>query len=390
MSRPIRVVLIMHSTRSDNLGVGALTVGEVTILRDIAQRLGRAVEITALDWKDARAPYVTGPDIRVIELDGRFIRSPRGFFATARAADLVIDIGAGDSFADIYGGGRLKRLFAMKFLTHLAGTPLVVAPQTIGPFTKGWSSLLARLTLRLSALVATRDALSTKALRDLGYKGAAIEASDVALRLPWDASPARYGGPPRVGLNVSGLLMAGGYTGKNELGMALDYPRLIRDLIADFQGKGAEVHLVPHVVVRSGPMVKEDDLRACETLAAEIPGTVLAPAFASPSEAKSYIAGMDFFLGARMHACIAAFSSGVPVVPMAYSRKFAGLFGSLGYDRTVDCTTEDAVAIRAKVADAWENRTTLAADTRAALARGREKLGLYEAALERLMGKLRG
>ena len=42
-----------------------------------------------------------------------------------------------------------------------------------------------------------------------------------------------------------------------------------------------------------------------------IPGTVLAPRFSTPSEAKTYIAGLDFFMGARMHACIAAFSSGV-------------------------------------------------------------------------------
>jgi polysaccharide pyruvyl transferase WcaK-like protein len=390
MSRPIRICLIMHSTRSDNLGVGALTVSEVAILRDIAAGLGRAIEITVLDWKDARAPYVTGPDIRVMDLDGKFLISPFGFFAIVRKSDIVIDIGAGDSFADIYGAGRLKRMFAMKFLTHLAGTPLVIAPQTIGPFSKGWSKTLARLSLRLSALVATRDAKSTAALGDLGFRGTVVEASDVALRLPWDASAPRTSGPPRVGINISGLLMAGGYTGKNELGIALDYPALMRQLIVDFQAKGAEVHLVPHVIVRSGPMVKEDDARASTALAAEFPGTVLAPAFASPSEAKSYIAGMDFFLGARMHACIAAFSSGVPVVPMAYSRKFAGLFGSLGYDYTVDCTTETAEVIQAKIAAAWDMRRTLMAEAAVALTRGREKLAAYETGLAELMRQVRG
>lgn len=387
-ARPIRVCLIMHSTRSDNLGVGALTVSEVAILRGIAADLGRPLEITALDWKDARTPYVTGPDIRVVDLDGRFLVNPRGFFATVRRADLVVDIGAGDSFADIYGPRRLNRIFAVKLLTHLAGTPLVVAPQTIGPFTRGLSKRLARWSLARSALVATRDALSTRALRELGHAGPVVEASDVALRLPYDAPGPRPGGPPRVGLNVSGLLMAGGYTGKNELGIGLDYPRLIADLIADFQGRGAEVHLVPHVIVRAGPMQGEDDWRACQRLAAAHPGTVLAPAFDSPPAAKSYIAGLDFFLGARMHACIAAFSSGVPVVPMAYSRKFAGLFGSLGYDRTVDCTTQSAEAIRAAIARAWEARADLAAEARAALARGQEKLGAYETGLAALMERL--
>jgi polysaccharide pyruvyl transferase WcaK-like protein len=380
----------MHSTRSDNLGVGALTSSEVAILRDISHKLGRNIDITVLDWKDARTPYVSGPDIRVVDLDGRFLKSPRGFFATVRRSDLVIDIGAGDSFADIYGRGRLTRMFVMKFLTHLAGTPLVVAPQTIGPFTKGWSKRLARWSLNRSALVATRDAKSSDALRELGYRGAVIEASDVALRLPFDPPARPSAGTTRVGINVSGLLMAGGYTGKNELGIALDYPGLIRSLIARFQGIGAEVHLVPHVIVREGRMVKEDDWRASQALAAEFPGIVLAPAFANPSEAKSYIAGLDFFMGARMHACIAAFSSGVPVVPMAYSRKFAGLFGSLGYDATVDCTTETGTAIEARIMNAWGNRATLAENAAAALDRGKAKLGLYEAALLGLLGRTCG
>jgi polysaccharide pyruvyl transferase WcaK-like protein len=137
-------------------------------------------------------------------------------------------------------------------------------------------------------------------------------------------------------------------------------------------------------------MVQEDDWRASQVLAAEFPGTALAPAFASPSDAKSYIASLDFFMGARMHACIAAFSSGVPVVPMAYSRKFAGLFGSLGYDATVDCTTETAAAIEARIMAAWESRAALAESAAAALARGRAKLGLYEAALLGVLGKARG
>lgn len=386
--RPLRLCLIMHSTRSDNLGVGALTVSQVAILRRLAAGMGRALQITVMDWKDARTPYVTGEDIRIIDLDRAQILSPFGYFAVARRSDMVIDIGAGDSFADIYGSGRLIRMFVLKFLTHLAGTPLVVAPQTIGPLTKSWSRALARLSLRLSAVVATRDAKSTRALRDLGYRGTAIEASDVALRLPYDAPGPRGDGPDRVGINVSGLLMAGGYTGRNELGLTLDYPGLIRDLITQFQALGAQVHLVPHVIVRSGRMVAEDDARACAALAAEFPGTVLAPAFDTPSQAKTYIAALDFFVGARMHACIAAFSSGVPVVPMAYSRKFEGLFGTLGYARTVDCTSETGAAILAKVMDAYRDKAQLQAEAEVALARGLVKLEAYEAGLRGLMERV--
>ncbi|KAB2540723.1 polysaccharide pyruvyl transferase [Salipiger aestuarii] len=387
---PLRITLIMHSTRSDNLGVGALTVAEVDILRRLAAEAERTAQITIVDFKDARTPYVTGDDIRIVDLDRRFMTRPGGYLALARASDMVVDIGAGDSFADIYGSARLKKMFLLKALTHLAGTPLVLAPQTIGPFTGGWTTRAALASIRRSAVVATRDALSTQALRDMGFAGAAIEASDVALRLPYTPpAPRPEGAQLRVGLNVSGLLMAGGYAGGDKLGEG-DYPDLIRRLIRHFTQElpGIELHLVPHVIVAGGRMQIEDDQRASAALAREFPDVVLAPAFASPSEAKSYIAGMDFFAGARMHACIAAFSSGVPVVPMAYSRKFAGLFGTLGYDHTVNCTGSSADAVFAAVTQGWDTRKTLARDLATALPRGLARLDVYEAALRALIARI--
>jgi polysaccharide pyruvyl transferase WcaK-like protein len=388
MTAPIRVCLIMHSTRSDNLGVGALTVSDVNILRELAADLGRKLEITVFDWRDTRAPYVTGDDIKIVDLSRRTMLDPREYFSLARRSDFVIDIGGGDSFADIYGAGRLKRMFVLKYLTHLSRTPLVIAPQTIGPFNKGWSKALAKLSLRLSAVVATRDAMSTAAAHELG-RDDVIEASDVALRLPYDPPAPRTGGPLKVGINVSGLLMSGGYSSKNDFGLSTDYPSLIRDLIRHFQQEiGCEVHLVPHVIVSEGWLQKEDDLRACEALKEEFPDAVQAPSFASPSEAKTYIAGMDFFMGARMHACVAAFSSGVPVVPMAYSRKFEGLFGTIGYKRTVDCTSEANIAIFDKITQAFEDRETLQKEAAEALVLGRSKLKGYEDALRALMQKV--
>ena len=386
--RPLRVLLLMHSTRSHNLGVGALSVAEVAILRDVAATLGRELRITLVDYPDAREPYVTGDDIRIVTLSGKWVKSPRGYWAELRKQDAVIDIGGGDSFADIYGPKRLRMMFALKALAHLAGKPFVFAPQTVGPFTKAWSRRLAKMHLNRCALVAVRDAPSRDHMVDLGVRTTPILASDVALRMPKGPAPALTQARPKVGINVSGLLMGGGYTGANEFGIALDYPALIDDLIRFFQGEGAEVHLIPHVLIPDGPMVGEDDARACAALATAHPGTVLPPAFASPPEAKAYIAAMDFFMGARMHACIAAFSTGVPVVPMAYSRKFAGLFGSLGYGRTVDCTKADAATAMEAVQAAWADRAAVAEEAKAAHAAGLERLARYEEALTGVLASL--
>ena len=259
--KTLNACLILHSTRSDNLGVGALTVSEIEIFRKVAQDVGRKLEITIFDWTGTRAPYVHGEDLRIRDLDTRSMIDPRGYLASVKAADFVVDIGAGDSFADIYGSKRLNRMFFLKALTHMTGTPLVVAPQTIGPFTKPASRRLATASLKRSAIVASRDAMSTKAARDIGIDDV-LEASDVALRLPYDPpAPRSEGGPVKVGINVSGLLMNGGYTGKNEFGLTSDYPELMRDLIHHFQSRpeGCEVHLVSHVLPEHGQRTHRED-----------------------------------------------------------------------------------------------------------------------------------
>lgn len=380
----IDIGLIFHSATNPNLGVGALTVSDVEIIREAAR--GLDARITVIDGKGPGEPCVGGPDITI--RDVRPLRRPWEFFRIVRGLDVIIDIGGGDSLADIYGRKRFARMHLQKYLVHAARRPLVLAPQTIGPFSSRLFARIAAGSIRRAVLVATRDDKSTRALREMGVRGDIIEASDVALRLPHVAPARDEAGPgqPRVGLNVSGLLINGGYTRDNMFGLTVDYPRLVHAIIGHFRAHadGCEIHLVPHVI-NPAPDAIEDDLRACRALADEFPGVVVAPAFASPGEAKSYIAGLDFFMGARMHSCVAAFSSGVPVVPMAYSRKFAGLFGSLGYEHTVDCTTEDADTILARIDAAYENRAALAVEVKEALARGLARLRLYEDALRQVL-----
>ena len=380
----IKACLILHASRSRNLGVGALTVAQVDLLRDLARKIGEPIQITFLDWHDSGAPCVVGDDLTIVPLSRRDFLRPTRIWKHLRAADLVLDIGAGDSFADIYGPKRLRRIFFLKYLTHLARRPLVLAPQTLGPFTKRRSRLLARFSIALSALVYARDEASVGHLRRIGVRRDIGVASDVALRLRAD-DPRHVPEHPAVGINVSGLLMSGGYNRANQFDLDCDYPTLIRRMITDFltHPDQPEVHLIPHVISPDAPI--EDDYAAIKALQKEFPATIVAPAFATPSEAKGYISNLTFFTGARMHACIAAFSSGVAMVPMAYSRKFAGLFDALGYAHVADCRTHTAGMILRMVMDGYENRVGLAAQAVSASALGRQRLAGYEHALEQLI-----
>ena len=387
-SRPIVVGLLWHSSNSANLGVGALTVSQIAILEGVSARIGRALRFVTLGWDDPDPPYVTGPQVRSVGLRTRDLVRPGGKLGAALSTcDVVLDIGAGDSFADIYGSRRFLMLALAKARVLFAGKPLVLSPQTFGPFQRSWTRRTACGLITRADLVSTRDALSTAYLREMGYAGSVLEATDVALRLPYEHQP-RDGAKIRVGVNVSGLLFHGGYTRNNMFGLAVDYPALVRRLVTQLVARpGVEVHLVGHVL--PGQDNLEDDEAVGRQIAAEVPGTVVAPRFISPSAAKTYIAGLDFFCGARMHACIAALSSGVPVVPMAYSRKFAGLFGTLGYTVGTDLKTQDSDTILATIERALDGRDTLRAEMASAMVEGERRLMRYEAALEELLMKVR-
>lgn len=80
----------------------------------------------------------------------------------------------------------------------------------------------------------------------------------------------------------------------------------------------------------------------------EFPNLHYLEPFDNPISAKSFISQMDIFIGARMHATIGAFSAGVATIPTAYSRKFKGLYESLGYKYVVDLAelnTHEAVEL---------------------------------------------
>lgn len=383
----VTIGLLWHSVTSANLGIGALTLASMTILRETAGRLGLTPRFLVLGWREPLAPYGLGPDVEMVPLRTRDLLPVAGGLPRAlRRCDLVLDIGAGDSFTDIYGLSRSLKILVSKMLVLASGRPLVLSPQTIGPFGRPWIRVLARAVMNRARAVVTRDALSTAFVRTMGVRSPVIEATDVALRLAWDPPPPRAGGPVRVGLNVSGLLFNGGYTGDNQFGLRADYPALTRAMVRGLQARGCEVHLIGHVQAETLPV--EDDQAAGAALAAEFPGTVLAPRFASPVAAKSWIAGMDFMIGARMHACIAAFSSGVPVLPVAYSRKFAGLFGTLGYTLLADPRTEDEAAILDRLWQALDDRDRIRADMAACLATGLARLGAFEALLAEILAGL--
>lgn len=258
--------------------------------------------------------------------------------------DIIFDFTAGDSFSDIYGLDRFNERTQLKEKVIQAGVPLVLGSQTYGPFQAEFAQKRAAEVMKKAAQIFSRDEKSSDLVRELSGREP-ITTTDIAFMLPYQKQK-RESKKKKIGINPSGLLWNGGYTQNNQFALSVDYQQYLRKLICQLSKSGEwEIHLISHVFTNN-PMTLDNDQIASNILKKEFPDVILAPTYDLPMDMKSYISGMDLFIGARMHATIAAFSSGVAVIPFSYSRKFEGLYDTFNYNYLVSGTrdtTEDAL-----------------------------------------------
>lgn len=289
-------------------------------------------------------------------------------------ADIIGSLAGGDSFSDIYGLRRFFYVSLPQLLVLLLGKPLTLLPQTLGPFNSFAARTVGGFIMRRAERVYARDQERLGEVRALmGRNQSKLAFSyDMAFLLE-PIPPARLPKwlnngqtPPLVGFNVSGLLYNGGYTQDNMFGLKSDYKELVRQIIGYFiEQKGAQVVLVPHVYGSGSDL--ESDMAAgaaiYEELGSQYHGKLqLISEEYDEHEIKYLIGRCGFFLGSRMHACIAALSQGVPAVGLAYSKKFLGVLRTIGAERlVVDLRELEAKKIMALVEEAYVSREETAA-----------------------------
>lgn len=317
------------------------------------------------------------PFARLRGLVGRRNRTMK----TLLDSELFIDISGGDSFSDIYGMRRLTLGFLIRLLPVILGKHLMMFPQTYGPFKRRLSRWMARFILKRSQRIYSRDQAGLTYVKEL------LGSDDGDLKVRFSHDVAFLLDPRRpeeldigelanlrtdtsivVGLNVSGLIYYGGYTGGNEFGLKVDYRDLIHRTAARLLAReNVLLLLVPHVVpaeqVYQGNI--ENDLSACLDVHKHLGEAYANRVFVARRRYDQcqikYIVGMcDFFIGTRMHSCIAALSQCIPAVGYAYSKKFRGVFETVGVERlVVDLRTTVAEDAMAAVDAAFESRQSV-------------------------------
>lgn len=292
------------------------------------------------------------------------------------ASDAVMDISGGDSFSDIYGAQRFHATTAPKKAALALRRPLVLLPQTYGPFRNPRVRATASRLVRAATLAYSRDEASHEQLLDLLGADADPARHRLGVDMAFALEP-EYPGPrlpadirtellpdasarPRVGINVSGLLY-NDPAARDRFRLALDYGSTVRRLVTWFARQDCDIFLVPHVVPRTtrGSNTHDDDARACRDIEASLPHARvrIVPAGLDAAATKWVISRMDWFCGTRMHSTVAALSSGVPTAAIAYSMKTRGVFDSCGQGGEVIEArhTGDEDCLR-RVQDSWQRR----------------------------------
>ncbi|MFA5238861.1 MAG: polysaccharide pyruvyl transferase family protein [Phycisphaerae bacterium] len=276
------------------------------------------------------------------------IRSNR-WLRTLDKADFVGEIRGGDSFSDIYGLCNFLLGIVPCIIVILMQKELVLLPQTYGPFKSKIARVAARFILLRAHRIFARDKEGIELVRSLlGRRGKDKIIGfcpDIAFVLEAtrpkeaDIQPelTRNSSVPLIGLNISSLLYIGGFTHNNMFDLKVDYKGFVHLLLRELMEQTtAHVLLIPHehysfivdgqecneiqICKKERESVEEQHLNRIHVVRQEY----------NQNETKGIIGLCDFFIGSRMHACIASLSQGIPTVGLAYSKKFRGVFQTVG------------------------------------------------------------
>jgi len=318
------------------------------------------------------------------------------YFKNIMETDIVIDITAGDSFSDLYDMRRLIFGSLFKWLFLLCGKKLIMLPQTYGPFNKFISKAIARSVLVRTTAIYSRDQEGVEYVRKLLGKSAdkkniqfipdvafVLDAENFDNTIIKQINQVKAMGQVIIGFNISGLLY-NDIGAKYQFDLKSDYQQLVNKIIKLFIIQpNTVVVLVPHVFAQTGHI--ESDPDACrqvyQLLADKYPNKIiLTEETLDHKQVKYLISHCDFFLGSRMHSCIAAISQSIPTIGLAYSGKFIGVFDSVKVGESiVDLRTKDEQQILDNVQKIFKKRQQIAEKLRISIPKVQEKvLGLFD------------
>lgn len=227
-----------------------------------------------------------------------------------RSEDVLVSIG-GDIFCyENYRKYNLLHQYALKQVKHSILIGCSIEPDSLTDH-----ALLK--DLETFEFISARELITYNALKNAGLKNVSY-CPDTAFSLPAaeTALPDHFIPQNTVGINISPLVL----NKSADAELILENLRLVvRDVLSS---SSASVAFVPHVVWENN-----DDRIPLQKLYQEFQSTgrVCLIEDQDARKLKWIISQCSYFIGARTHATIAAYSTGVPTLALGYSVKSRGI-----------------------------------------------------------------
>ena len=322
----MRFVLYNHAG-SGNHGCEAL-------VRSVSHMLGEKDTLLLSDAPEEEASYgltdlvevqpamaQTRPDVRDFLFSYFQLKIKRDYFYMdilpykpalkgLHSEDVLVSIG-GDIFCyENYRKYTLLHQYALKKVKHSILIGCSIEPDSLTD-----RALLK--DLKSFEFISARESITYNALKNAGLKNVSC-CPDTAFGLPAAETtlPEHFIPQNTVGINISPLFL----NKSADAELILENLRLVvRDVIAT---SSASVAFIPHVVWEDN-----DDRVPLRTLYEEFQSTgrVCFIENRDARKLKWIISQCSYFIGARTHATIAAYSTGVPTLALGYSVKSRGI-----------------------------------------------------------------
>lgn len=301
-------------------------------------------------------------------------------------SDLVVDL-SGDMQTEDYGVHVAYSHYLPLLKALAADKPLILCAQSIGPFK--WTTPIARYIFNHAYAVTARDQITMDYLAkiDMPANKFSLTADMAFLLKPVSQSYVEEllieEGIRLQGKKVFGVSLSELVTKKFEMynpNKDLGFIELISNEIVTICNKYELTPLfISHV---TGPTTQKDDRIICKKVADLVTKATKKTSFVlkgnyKPDELKGIIKCCHIFMGARMHANIAALSSGVPVLAISYSHKTPGIMQMFGQEEMVVKIEQlDGAVIRNKVDQLFTSRAEISSQLKEALPIIKEKANL--------------
>lgn len=265
---------------------------------------------------------------------------PRWLKQQIASVDAVLAVG-GDNYSLDY---RIPSpVIGLDRLAMDLGKPVILWGASVGPFERE-PHFVGAVAEHLSRMnfVAVRESVSYQYLTQTLRLGNVVQMADPAFTLgkePVDLAPFwPHGEEGVLGINVSALIERYKRPGQDLRGEVAEF---LREAVRRYR---LGVLLVPHVNPLEGSHAGGDATYMAGLLdqVRDLGSSVsMMPHTLNAAQIKYVISHLRYFIGARTHATIAALSSGVPTVSIAYSVKARGINRDLFGDESAVLHTPD-------------------------------------------------